>query len=540
MLERTECLSSNHDRQYSFEVAELYLPEERKAYCVLRLEEVKGLKEQLELLLSEDSSDTLKSASLFPKFGELMQELKFPVRSELLEIVNSEADADGRKILDWDGVRQMYGVINQQELRDAVTGFEDNPSKETVKTLIVTLEETHRGVNDMLNGLGGDSDERLKKIVELYDPDIDSGWHPKRFGEIEKEIIVDVLNTVRKRFELSISEIVVDDMGCGTGRSVMQLVEIFQTGFGDKFDAKSTEELLAFLSKLHAIDISRNKVLKTIDKIKKIFSDAGQTYDGKNVEEGDFNAYEPHGSSRINENSVHVRESMMRTIQYNITKAKIVTTLRKAARELVAGTEERAGGMYMCDTTKADRVSNATEKENATLEDLKHFYPQLMSKYVRDNQKHMPDDVDLDRMPRYPIYDNTTGHGFYWREVFTVDYFEHLIKQERLDLTVRLERYSQSPLKEAMLKDPGERKEATTLGRKWLKDNELEEYYRSEITRRLDAGIIEQELLDSIGYNGDCEVILDYLALNMVSGFTSEYIILERPVKKPRTQANAA
>jgi hypothetical protein len=196
----------------------------------------------------------------------------------------------------------------------------------------------------------------------------------------------------------------------------------------------------------------------------------------------------------------------------------------------------REGGVALLDTVIMKRIYH-TKPESiemlSKLDDLKNFYTQLWYKYCRENQQHMPEDVDLRRMRRWPIYDNTSGVGFYWREVANYDYIQHLLNKYKGIINLKVSTQSYEPRKNDDSEDM--KRYSAGLGSRWIIANDLWDHIYEEIRKRWrDQHIVDpKDILGNSFRDGtEDEVIkqmIGYVAMHMVKGFKVAYVSLEKP-----------
>ena len=417
-------------------------------------------------------------------------------------------------------------------------------------------------LREQLNLLGGDTEEKLKEVSANYDPSLDSDWHARAFGYIEKEFYFKYFQILKTKFNLNeYSDLIVHDFGVGTGRSLIDILDMVK----EKVGLSTARNLV---KNLHGIDLFEKNCRGAVKNLSKFCRElygsqfTEHNFPSGNIKVGNFHGgintnFPKHGRAVINfpglEEKAHFVICMMRTSFHNVTEKDWINFLKNISDSL------RPGGVALIDTVPVRRISPSSLNDpqvQSQLDDLKNFYTQLFLKYCRENQEVVdilvkklveskdipapPGDIDLAKMPRRHIFDNTTGKGFYWREVTNANYIQHLLDlyPNELDFTM-----AKSSVKFPRFDDAGK---AYALGRKWLKDNELEEHYKKIINERLDSGLVKpEELLKDKLDSGlitpeellkvapgsrerIVDALLDYVALHIVRGFGAHYIVLQK------------
>jgi hypothetical protein len=539
--ERSSSIPPEKDYRYSFEEARIYMPEEQKDFAVRMVPILRERKNDFENIVGDEEDEgaliTDFPESVFRMMEATLENLAKPVEKNVFDEVNKHGKTAP---ITWNQIRKLYGVEEIKLAIALMNALRRVPRVGTAKHLINILSRLIKSLDEVIEARGGDSGLRLDEINERYRISKHSKWHDKLFSERERECYVMILNILSERFGESPSGLVIKDYGCGEGRCFSHLRTLFEQGFSGSstsfskaanFPLHSQEELEKMASNYHAIDKSGENIRITRELVKSVMKE--QPFNSANINEGNF--HNPHIPSAcgVEPGTVHFGLSMMRTGFHNINERQTVSYLRMFERDLRPGNTERAGGIGLMDSVDMMRIEpdlrGGIEVE-ASLDDLKNLYPQINRKYNEDSKNlPFPKEIDLNDMPRHAIYDNTTGQGFYWREVLTQDYVEYLIKKYKLDLKVSGSISAMSNKRQEMKYNPECREATIALGREWIEKNNLDDYYRKTLHDRLERGIIDPKILKETGYSGNIEVLMDYLAYNMVRGFRSVYLILERP-----------
>ncbi|PIZ72693.1 hypothetical protein COY07_02955 [Candidatus Peregrinibacteria bacterium CG_4_10_14_0_2_um_filter_43_11] len=348
--------------------------------------------------------------------------------------------------------------------------------------------------------LGGDTDERLHKVMSAYDIKHDSDWFIEGYGNRENDLLRRLLARIHRDLGLSPDQLVVGDMGAGYGRTLKMLLEIVQEDYGDEVARQLAKNCFAN------------------DLMGKNTEDARETLEPygvprRNLVTGSYR--DPFKAvSVIGGKKAHLLLCMFHSIFYNVTESQWRQFLTLVRDNL------EIGGSFVFDTVSMRRSAPTCIDDPsaiASLDDLKNLYTQLWLQYCRDNQQFMPPGVDLRLMPRFPLFDNTTGKGRQWREVPDRNYVKHIATEVGGFEWVSSELYKPTL-------NPPER--AVPIGRKWIVANGLEALYTHEIERRLNEGEIDPSLLRREGE--DVNALLNYVATHMVLGYQNEYHVFQR------------
>jgi len=543
--------------EHTWEEAKLFLPEERKQYLSERViisgEDLLRRFKNFELPsgyydLTADNEKIIEA--LAEETDQFAARLCKPVSEKLIAAVNKNRDEE--KQLSMQDVRELYFYRDTDGLFNAITDFKGQKSPENIRKITDELEAHVDSAKNKLQEMGGDSEETLIRVLSEYNIDEHSKWHNDFFGEIETRLYSDILKMLMARFQIPVEEIRIDDRGCGTGRCFKQLIRLITQGIQSKDGASQEFPVLTdenkirkFASGYYGIDKMGCNVAKTRRVIRETvfpgIEGAIVGIDKENITVGDFHDILPiEQQRRFSPGDIHFSICMMRTSLHNITEEELIHFLYGLERDLKPGTEDNPGGIALIDTVQpgvSPRAINDIDIQR-NLDDLSDFYIQLSVSYAEQYQKFMPEGIDLRRMPRLPIYDNTTGCGFYPREIIDPEYIRYVLSIAK-DINLEVLRTPRN-----QVSDKCEAKEeAVKLGRKWIKDNELECRYRKEIQRRTDEKIVNPSKLlgREIMPNEDViELLLDHVAYRMVSEFASTYIVLQRPKKKKEPDTGKA
>ena len=525
--------------QHTFAEARVYIPEEQKAFALRMSSVVEDKVKRLrvyaqEMEKAEEGEMPVMPADLMRELKAITNNLSEPISEDLLREINFSPTSPGG--ITWNDIRKLYGSRRIDAVFPLVDKLDEGLSLDEVKRLIIVLDKIREDLEMIVAERGGNSEQRLVEIIGRYKVEEDSKWHRTLFNDIELQHYVLALNTLSERFGKHPSELVIEDLGCGSGRCFDQLRELFEKGFISAsgftnsriFLKASQEEIRAMAANYHGIDKLESNIEKTRALVRAVMQ--GADFDEtENIKIGDFHMPEDRVNPRVAPGTVHFAFSMMRTAFHNLTEDEFLSFLRTVERDLAPG------GIMLMDTVRMRRVEPELREGRdveAHLDDMKNLYPQIFRANNERYQRLMPAHIRLEDMPRFPIYDNTTGRGFYWREVITQGYIEHMIEKYGLNLEVTMFASHQHNFRDQIKNNPELRRQAAALGKKWIDENELREYYLETINDRLERGVISPRLIEKVAYKGDPEVFLDYLGYHMVRGFASSYTFLEKKMDK--------
>ena len=507
---------------YPYEFAHYFLPEERKGRRFgLSVSDIGVFCNKVYGILSGGTVDYARLSNVFCEFLDC---LDFPFPIETIESVNQLLEAQGKPRIPLEALRDFYTTKASQEIRREIVAACNASNADGIKRGLEMLEELKKAWGNSLEESSG----RVVEITKRYDVAIDSRWHAQGFGAAEVTAYAEALKTLAERFCVEIDKISTYDIGSGPGRLVEQLEGLFK-GEASIFPS---QHLIGFMERYYAIDINHHNVQETRRRLRRVIgalestirevlrriAGGGDDCDNRVIVS---TFYGPH--LNMKPGTTHLAFSMMRTSLHNLTERSTKTFLSRAAEALHPGNSHRPGGMLLMDMVDLP-PAGFSEEAQANLDDLSHFYWQLILAYRRKYQKYMPEGIDLGCMPRFPIYDNTTGRGFYWRENPTVDYLRYVIEKHDVDLEV--------VASERILPTFSESVETITeWGLKWMHDNELLGHIQKEIKRRLEAGKVNQALNQGVSEEVLLESLLKRVAYRWVAEFPALFVTLQRPRK---------
>jgi len=534
--------------QHSWAEARFYLPEERKEFLVGLISDINALlgkfrayENQGQFNLSTDREGNIE-ALLHEARTYVLSRMERPVSDTLLRGVNGYRSQMKLDELTWPDVQDLYFCKDPDILNRELEAVESSLGQSNVAEVVSELESILRYAEQGLSKLGGNSADALRRVYDDgYDVDKDSAWHNVQFGPTETSLMAQTLKMLMSRLDKTVDEIVIDDRGCGTGRSLKQYIQLLSAGLDidgkREFQRVDNATLDKAIRNYHGIDIYPPFVERTRQVVRSVVESDAPPPNLENIREGNFHALPLEQPHFFQEGKVDLIICFMRTALYNLTESQTATFLERAAYDLTPGTKDRLGGMMLIDTAmmrKASPEALNDPRNRAQLDDLKNLYSQLFIAYAERFQELMPEGVDLKNMPRRPIYDNLTRHGYLFREVISPEFIRHIIAKYHIDLEVQETRRL---ITDYTADNDDKRLDAVKLGRAWILENGMEERYRSEINERISSGVVDPaELLkiDLSEKSGEdvVELLLDYVAYHMVRGFGCEYIVLQRPQLK--------
>lgn len=372
------------------------------------------------------------------------------------------------------------------------------------------------------NALGGDTDAILRQVLHEYRPDNDSGWFQEAFGGHERDFFLKVVfpklreTLGEKGKNLPMREVMkqvrVLDLGMGMGRSLRMLINLVE----DPDDNTVAEE---FARNVYGIDLME-------ENLEAARASFGRGRLPKPPDEHFMQgSYLESYAERLPEGGVDLIICMLHSSFHCVTQKQWERFLTNAREAL------KPGGLLLFDTigmqgSSLEMVLNGQPQENLSrCMDLEDLYTQLWLRYCRTYQPFIPEDsgIDLRRMPRAPIFDNTTGKGFYFREVPKTEHIQYVIGQIKGGLELVMARTVSTDANFP----PGK---AISLGRSWIQANGFEGDYRTEIQRRITTGMVHPEqLLGYVPEEGEAiDRILDIIAERMVREYRNMYCLYRK------------
>ncbi len=406
-------------------------------------------------------------------------------------------------------IKQLRSDIEELiRLKEDTEGISDewNAFDGSIESLTAELNDA----KERLAKLGGESRQCLRKVLSAYDIEEDSRWFVEGYRNFEQKMFKEILlGTLSERFG-DVSGLIVDDRGMGTGRTLRMLLDVVR-------EEKGQRKAQQFAKNLHGIDL----MPKNLEQAHRTFKEGRYGVPAGNTSVGSFLEDAEVRRDTFKGKKAHLITCMMHSSFYNTTEEDWCRFLTNVRDDL------EVGGLFVFDTVAMRNVEPETIEKNADhFDDMRDLYTQLWFKYCEENQAFMSEGVDLRRMPRFPIYDNTTGKGFYWREVPNISFLMHLIQQIGGGLSLEAAR---------MRKPQLQPKEALKIGRRWIAENGFEKKIRAEMRRRItegisDAGRILGRPLKKRKQKSAAtmEALLNHVALSMVLGYQNHYIIMER------------
>lgn len=387
---------------------------------------------------------------------------------------------------------------------------------------IEEIEAKIHEYEEEIEKLGGDTRKCLEQILEVYNPEIHSKWFVDAYDEYERSLLTRRMVELCNHFKneqgkpLPVENLVIDDRGMGTGRSLRMLLEIVH-------ETQGMEVAQRFAKNLYGVDLME----KNISLAMKSFAEKDYSVPRQNLTEGSYLDPSERRANDLNKKKAHMILCMMHSSFHCTTEDEWRAFFTQIKEDLLPG------GYFVFDTVAFEPTINLNDQQILKeLRDLRDLYTRLWLNYCQDYQPSMSPNIDLKSLPRYTIKDNTTSTGFYFREVPTYHFIEYIISGIGGGLQ----------LKQALTQTPDiSSEEALRLGRTWIRANGFEEYYRKEILQRIkNCKVIPQNLLNGqkIDYsdiNAVIEALLDYLAKSMVTGYNNIYYVFER---MPETESN--
>lgn len=457
------------------------------------------------------------------------------------------------KILPEERKREFMEVINglRRQLSDLVNQVgEDSDDKKTDQLIEQYKEELRRAKEKLKAEFGEETRVQLIKVLSEYSIEEQSQWFAEAFRETEIKLFSSVMKDLREKFApkgkdmLRTRDLVVEDRGMGTGRTLKMLLEIMEAeaaerkrfdclkgrGAQNEYSAVLTpqeetkvrsfalHQAESFAGNLYGIDLIKENVqraLVNLDRYK---------ISRKNLVVGDY-LMPSEGRIGTRTGKAHLIVCMMHSIFHCTTEQDMMEFFKRVKEDLLPG------GLFVFDTVWMKRSGPADFQDveaQKKLHDLMNYYTMLWVKYCRENKRFGDEKgVDLLSLPRYPIFDSPNGRGFVWREVPDFDYVDYIIKKIGGGL-LQEKNIAHGP-------KIGDMDRMRTLGLGWIRSNGLYDHLKSVIADRVKTGLVDpSELLGRPVNEAEkqsekvIEELLGYVAMHMVKGYFNKYLLYRR------------
>lgn len=530
---------------YSFETATIIASAEIVEYCTRMATLIEHGRSGLQGLLLDERSPVIselvdESTSQLTDLHDLINKLQVPVDMGMLAISNEFAPSEERPPFSLHDLQSLYGTKRCQEIGVALSNFETLRSTEAREVLLEALQACQQDLKDRIECFGGDTEVRVAGVTQglkLTTPDSSSegsgsdhlsqacNWHGLIFRNAELSILNRVISDVRRIFTILEPNIL--DLGCGDFRIAEVLMQLYK-----RVDSNGKVHEF-YLPNLKGVEYAPNTAVAARARKKTLLEKLGKgdLFNPNDVMVADF--FE--NAALFEPNSFHLITSLMRTIFHGLTRKKLSKFLKAASKALLPG------GILLVDTLAVKPSLRVNAVDKSRLKDLINIYGIFSDRLINKYQSFMPQGIDLRKTSRRQIADNTAGRliqseeEFYPREVITVEYLRYIIKEYNLDFEVEEVVYeSVNNEVTEMNMDPA----LIALGRKWIKDNLLEDHYKNEVSTRLADGGIDPWILEIT--QQDPEKIIDYIAYHMVLNYPAAHLILtkKKDEKKKDTKVN--
>jgi hypothetical protein len=457
------------------------------------------------------------------------------------------------EILPEERKRQFMKVIQglRGQLNDLIGKVGGESDGVRTDELIQQYKEELRAAMEKLKAeFGEETRVQLIKVLSEYSIEEQSQWFAEGFRETEMKLFSSIFDELRAVFApkgkelLRTRDLVIDDRGMGTGRTLKMLLEIVEAQATERkkreyFKGKdrsggggviltpqeeaktrtfALREAQNFANNLYGVDLIKGNVQKAFENLDRY------QIPRRNLVVGDYLA-PSEGRISSPTGKAHLIVCMMHSIFHCTTEQDLVDFFQRVKEDLLPG------GLFVFDTVLMRR-SQPSDFEDAEaqkkLYDLMNFYTMMWVKYCRDNKRFGDEKrVDLLSLPRYPIFDSPNGKGFVWREVSHFPYVDYIIGKIGGGL-VQVRNMGANP------KIENEEK-ARELGLGWIRSNGLLEEFRTFIADRVRTGFINpSELLRRPMEESEAkseailEELLGYVAYHMVRGYFNQYLVYRR------------
>ncbi len=497
------------NQPYSYEVAHALLPEE----VLARVKRIRSLVDQIyrsiESEEEEEVSEQVRNAlgQLFVElaymsvFEEVASNTESPLRQRLIGGVQVRQPAE----LQLD-IRQVSFSIGVQEI--------DIEKREGVRKLVEGLRERVKIYTKFFSQYE-DADQTTLEVIEDYDIGRDSLLHICSFEGAEKRWIGEQIALIQERFKLdSPADIGMFDVGFGQGRTIAGSYDTIKSLFGEAVAN-------AFLANASGADICKKNVEYTQRFLGGISGLGGELLES-------FAEADLLGKRIVRPNRrFHLVTELMRTLFHCNTEEKLRIGLENVESLLVPGTSERPGGRFLVDGVY---IPSPSTFNKSRCDDLAHLYHQLSLAYPKTAPVPFIEGVDYARMRRMPIYDNTTGRGFYSREIVRAQDINHMIQRHGIDLRF-VEESRVLPNVNGV-----NRETLVEIGRGTLLQNDLYDVVQLKVLDRLMGEKIDREYVLSLPPATRAEDnihtrLMEDICYRSVANFPVTHMIFERPQK---------
>lgn len=393
-----------------------------------------------------------------------------------------------------------------------------------VQSLNKEIQRLSRAIKNKekeLEDLGGRTRERLIKVLGRYKPERDSEWFVHGYGDFEGHKFKEILSErLPESFPgLEIGQIIVDDRGMGTGRTLRMLLDIVRKKYG-------IQNMWKFAKNCHGVDLMEGNA----EDARQLFKTDKYGVPDGNITQG---SYLDETGPRLGK-KVHLITCMMHSIMHCTTEQDWINFFTRANNDL------HVGGFLVFDVVAMRGVDQNDPGNITTLSDISDLYTNLWLEYCHANQRHIPQEAeyDLTTRKRHPIFDNTTGCGFYQREVPDVEFILYILKKIGGKFNMHIKTRVPYDRERAREGELGlDDAQCVSLGRKWIHDNGFEAKCHKVIKERLKQenstpGFLHRDISSKTAGCANelerIEALLNHVAFMMVRVYQNTYYILHK------------
>ena len=413
-----------------------------------------------------------------------------------------------------------------RECRERISEIMDSESTSLIEES--KLDTYRQRISECRNQLAY-MEPKQRDFSDMQGQDYSDYWASKHeFYDAVNGIEKGVLGNLFRRLERDPAEVKTLDLGIGTGRSSKIAMDAVKSMEG--VDEKT---LQAFAKGVHGLELDPGNLKLSRQNL------AALGVPAENIRQGNFMAPFPEDMR----GKFDVVWMMMNGMTYANTEDRAMDTVQNIEASLAPG------GIFLFDMVQLDSLQRMpSERDLAGQYDLMNFHSNLARMYNAENHHgvgfpqsrrfHVTGSTAVIGSPemdqtRHPDNGILIGGNAYPREIYTMDYFNHILQKSGSRLkTMGL------PIDKPL--PPLDPRIASAIGMRWMQQNGMEPYLRAEIAHRLaqDGGeprpFYDQphvfrrpkeahELLLELGSEEVTNVLRQQVAPGMVNTYTKEY-----------------
>lgn len=354
--------------------------------------------------------------------------------------------------------------------------------------------------------------------------------HKHEFYDGVNQIEKDVLAELFTKLERNPAEVRTLDLGIGTGRSCRLALETLSEM------GKDDETIKAYAEGIYGIELDEGNLGLSRRNLGPLGVSAG------NIRQGNFIQPLPEDMR----GQFNVVWMMMNGMTYANTEDRAIATIQNIEEALAPG------GVFLFDMVQLDSLTDDPDEE--TLKnywDLMNFHSNLARMYNTEHEDafgqrqalrfHVTGSTAVMGSPekdqtRHPDNGMIIGNGAYTREIYTREYFDHILQKADVSLKPIHKKTVERVL------PPIHHRHASAIGIRWMQQNGMEPYLRAEIAHRIALQGKGEKLTplypaphifsdpkasENLGLDLNSEevdlLLENYVAPGMVNSYTKEY-----------------